>query len=68
MAEELIPHSIVAEVIMMVASQREEYVVEFSHAELNRNSRPTERTEFKNKIDEDIYRAKKHLLKTRGTY
>jgi len=49
-------------------SQREEYVVEFSHAELNRNSRPTERTEFKNKIDEDIYRAKKHLLKTRGTY
>ena len=51
-----------------VGNQREEYVVEFSHAELNRNSRPTERTEFKNKIDEDIYRAKKHFLKTRGTY
>ena len=51
-----------------VGNQREEYAVEFSHAELNRNSRPTERTEFKNKIDEDIYRAKKHLLKTRGTY
>jgi len=51
-----------------VGNQREEYAVEFSHAELNRNSRSTERTEFKNKIDEDIYRAKKHLLKTRGTY
>ena len=49
-------------------SQREEYAVEFSQAELDRSSKPTERTEFKNKIEEDIYRAKKRSLKDRGTY
>ena len=49
-------------------SQREEYAVEFSQAELDRYSKPTERTEFKNKIEEDIYRAKKRSLKDRGTY
>ena len=49
-------------------SQREEYVVEFSQAELDRSSKPTERTEFKNKIEEDIYRARKRSLKDRGTY
>ena len=49
-------------------SQREEYAVEFSQAELDRSSKPTERTEFKNKIEEDIYRARKRSLKDRGTY
>jgi len=49
-------------------SQREEYAVEFSQAELDRYSKPTERTEFKNKIEEEIYRAKKRSLKDRGTY
>jgi len=47
---------------------RKEVAVEFSQYELDRYSKPTERTEFKNKIDEDIYRAKKYLLKTKGTY
>ena len=49
-------------------SQREEYAVEFSQAELDRSSKPTERTEFKNKIEEEIYRARKRSLKDRGTY
>ena len=49
-------------------SQREEYAVEFSQAELDRYSKPTERTEFKNKIEEDIYRAKKRSLKDKGYY
>ena len=40
--------------------------VTFTDYDLQRNSRPTERTQFKNKIEEDIYRAKKHLLKTKG--
>ena len=47
---------------------RKDVAVEFSQYELDRYSKPTERTEFKNKIDEDIYRAKKYLLKTKGTY
>jgi len=47
---------------------RKEVAVEFSQYELDRYSKPTERTEFKNKIDEDIYRAKKYLLKTKGSY
>ena len=47
---------------------RENVGAEFSHYELDNYGKPEERTEFKNKIEEDIYRAKKHLLKTKGTY
>ena len=42
--------------------------VTFTDYDLQRNSRPTERTQFKNKIEEDIYRAKKHLLKAKGSW
>ena len=49
-------------------SQREEYVVEFSQAELDRHGGPKERTEFKNKVEEDIYRARKRSLKDNGFY
>ena len=45
---------------------RKEIAAEFSQYELDRYSKPEPRTEFKSKVEEDIYRAKKHLLKTRG--
>jgi hypothetical protein len=47
---------------------RKEVAAEFSEYELNRYSKPEPRTEFKSKVEEDIYRAKKHLLKTRGSW
>ena len=47
---------------------RKEVGAEFSQYDLDRHGGPTERTQFKNKIEEDIYRTKKHLLKTRGSW
>jgi len=47
---------------------RKEVGVEFSQYELDKYSGSTERTEFKNKVEEDIYRAKKYLLKTKGSW
>ena len=47
---------------------RKEVGAEFSQYDLDRHGGPTERTEFKNKIEEEIYRAKKHLLKTKGSW
>jgi len=49
-------------------SQKEEVAVEFSDYELERYGKPEPRTEFANKVEESIYRAKKHLLKTTGDY
>jgi hypothetical protein len=42
--------------------------VTFADYDLQRNSQPRERTQFKNKVEEDIYRVKKHLLKTKGSW
>ncbi len=36
--------------------------------DLDRYGKPEERTEFKSKVEESIYRTKKHLLKTKGSY
>ncbi len=47
---------------------RKEVGAEFSQYDLDRHGGPTERTEFKNKIEEEIYRAKKHLLKIKGSW
>ena len=47
---------------------KNEIGAEFSQYELDRYSKPTERTVFKNKIEEEIYRTKKHLLKTKGSW
>ena len=40
--------------------------VVFTQYELDNYGPIEERTEFKNKVEEEIYRTKKHLLKTRG--
>lgn len=40
--------------------------VEFSEHQLNNSGPIQERTSFDNKVEEAIYRAKKHLLKTKG--
>jgi len=45
---------------------RNEIGAEFSQYELDRHSKPEPRTEFKSKVEEDIYRAKKFLLKKNG--
>jgi len=47
---------------------RKDIGAEFSQYELDNYSKPEERTEFSSKIEESIYRAKKHLLKTNGDY
>jgi len=47
---------------------RKDVGAEFSQYELDNYSKPEERTEFSSKIEESIYRAKKHLLKTNGDY
>tara|TARA_B110000483_G_C17693825_1_gene350544 strand:- start:12 stop:410 length:399 start_codon:yes stop_codon:yes gene_type:complete len=47
---------------------KNEIGAEFSQYELDGYSKPTERTVFKNKIEEEIYRTKKHLLKTKGSW
>ena len=47
---------------------RKDVGAEFSQYELDRYSKPTERTEFSSKVEESIYRAKKHLLKTKGDF
>ena len=39
---------------------------EFSQYELDRYSKPEPRTQFDSKVEEDIYRAKKFLLKKNG--
>ena len=41
-------------------------VIEFSQQHLDNYGPIEERTSFENKIDESIYRTKKHLLKTKG--
>jgi len=45
---------------------RENVGAEFSQYELDRYSKPKERTQFDSKVEEDIYRAKKFLLKKNG--
>ena len=45
---------------------RKEVAAEFSQYELDRYSKPEERTQFNSKVEEDIYRAKKFLLKKNG--
>jgi len=45
---------------------RNEIGAEFSQYELDRYSKPEPRTQFKSKVEEDIYRAKKYLLKKNG--
>ena len=47
---------------------RKDVGAEFSQYELDNYSKPEERTEFSSKVEESIYRAKKHLLKTNGDY
>ena len=47
---------------------RNEVGAEFSQYELDNYSKPEERTQFDSKVEESIYRAKKHLLKTKGDY
>ena len=47
---------------------RNEVGAEFSQYELDSYSKPEERTQFDSKVEESIYRAKKHLLKTKGDY
>ena len=42
--------------------------VEFSEHQLNNSGPIQERTSFENKVEEAIYRAKKHLLKTKGSW
>ena len=45
---------------------RKEVAAEFSQYELDKYSKPEERTQFNSKVEEDIYRAKKFLLKKNG--
>ena len=45
---------------------RENVGAEFSQYELDSYSKPEERTQFDSKVEEDIYRAKKFLLKKNG--
>jgi len=45
---------------------RDNVGAEFSQYELDRYSKPEERTQFDSKVEEDIYRAKKFLLKKNG--
>jgi hypothetical protein len=45
---------------------RENVGAEFSQYELDRYSKPEPRTQFDSKVEEDIYRAKKFLLKKNG--
>jgi len=47
---------------------KEDVAVSFSQYDLDRYGKPEERTEFKSKVEESIYRTKKHLLKTKGSY
>ena len=47
---------------------RKDVGAEFSQYELDNYSKPEERTEFSSKVEESIYRAKKHLLKTKGDF
>ena len=47
---------------------RKDVGAEFSQYELDNYSKPEERTEFSSKVEESIYRAKKHLLKTNGDW
>ena len=42
--------------------------IEFDQQHLDNYGPIQERTSFENKIEEDIYRAKKHLLKTKGSW
>jgi hypothetical protein len=42
--------------------------VEITEEQINRATPIEERTSFNNKIEESIYRAKKHLLKTKGSW
>ena len=42
--------------------------VEISEHQLNNSGPIQERTSFDNKVEEAIYRAKKHLLKTKGSW
>ena len=42
--------------------------VEFSKDYLDNSGPIQERTSFDNKVEEAIYRAKKHLLKTKGSW
>ena len=47
---------------------RKDVGAEFSQYELDNYSKPEERTQFNSKVEESIYRAKKHLLKTKGDF
>ena len=47
---------------------KKDVAVSFSQYDLDRYGKPEERTEFKSKVEESIYRTKKHLLKTKGSY
>ena len=47
---------------------RNDIGAEFSQYELDRYSKPEPRTEFKSKVEESIYRAKKHLLNKNGKW
>jgi hypothetical protein len=47
---------------------KENVGAEFSQYELDRYSKPEPRTEFKSKVEESIYRAKKHLLNKNGKW
>ena len=42
--------------------------VEITQYQIDRATPIEERTSFDSKVEEDIYRAKKHLLKTKGTW
>ena len=46
--------------------EQEKVGTEFSQYELDSYSKPEERTQFDSKVEEDIYRAKKFLLKKNG--
>ena len=47
---------------------KENVGAEFSQYELDRYSKPEPRTQFKSKVEESIYRAKKHLLNKNGKW
>jgi len=49
-------------------STEPDVAAEFTYNELDRYGPVKERTEFKNKIDESIHRAKRQLLKDKGYY
>ena len=42
--------------------------VEITQYQIDKATPIEERTSFDSKVEEDIYRAKKHLLKTKGTW